>query len=158
MIHSLICGALTCDLLGFSQAGIREKLRRAAWRFNVIDYMRFDPVHESPPNNIPLLCKTSDRSAPRGAETLTSYSSAEVYYNAYDMMTDALIRGYFGESYGIKMGRYLNEIVLQLDALRPYPTFTCCDGDSTFVSSITSPMSSMCSTAMASIAWLPQCC
>jgi hypothetical protein len=92
-IYRFVVGAYTADRLGFRDARFKEELRQAAGRFTAQDYLGFDAAHESPRLDDP---------------------------KRYDVFTDALIRSYFGDAYGITLGAHHRDVVGWLPRLRPY--------------------------------------
>ena len=92
-IYHFVAGAYAADLLGFRDPSFKEELRRAVPRFTAQDYLGFDPAHEPPHLDDP---------------------------RRYDIFTDALIRSYFGDAYGIPLGAHHREVVRWLPRLRPY--------------------------------------
>ncbi len=95
-VYRLVSGAYAADRLGFPDARFKKELRRAAPHFTAKDYLRFDPAHGPPALDDP---------------------------KRYDIFTDALIRSYFGDAYGILLGAHYRDVLRWLPSLRPY------DGD-----------------------------
>lgn len=100
-IYLMVEGAYAADRLGLPDARFKKELRRAAGRFTAQDYLGFDP--SKPP-------RLDDP-------------------KRFDVFTDALIRSYFGEAYGIPLGARYRDVVRWLPRLRPYDSF---DDDTEF--------------------------
>lgn len=100
-IYLLVEGAYAAERLGLPDARFKKEVRLAARRFNARDYLGFDP--SEPPR----------RDDPK----------------RYDVFTDALIRSYFGDAYGIPLGAHYRDVVRWLPRLRPYEGF---DDDTEF--------------------------
>ena len=98
-IYNLLLGAYSADRLGVPDPDLKAELRKAAKRFGARDYLGFDALHEPPAIDDP---------------------------HRYDQWTDALIRSYFGERYGIRLGAGYADVVKWLPCMRPYESS---DGD-----------------------------
>ena len=92
-LTQLVMGAYAAERLGVKDGQIKAELRKAAARFTARDYLRFDAPNEPPDLNDP------DR---------------------YTKWMDALIRTFFGDAYGIKLGAHYRDVVKWLPRLRPY--------------------------------------
>src|SRR5262249_8605981 len=92
-IYKLVSGAYAADRLGLPDPRLRDELVRAVPRFTASDYLGFDAQHGPPPLDDP---------------------------RRYDIFTDALIRSYFGDAYGIPLGASYRDVVRWLPRLRPY--------------------------------------
>jgi hypothetical protein len=91
-IYKMVIGAYAADRLGLPDAQFKRELHRAVLRFTAKDYLGFDP--QKPP----------------GLDDPQRYG----------IFTDALIRSYFGDTYGIPLGAHYREVVRWLPLLRPY--------------------------------------
>jgi hypothetical protein len=100
-IYKLVLGAYASDRLGLPDAQFKRELRKASLRFTARDYLGFDPQKPPPPD----------------------------HPKRYDIFTDALIRSYFGDAYGIPLGAHYRDVVRWLPRLRPYDGF---DDDTEF--------------------------
>jgi len=92
-IYRLIAGAYAADRLGLPDPRFKAELLRAVPRFGAEDYLGFDAAHGPPRLDDP---------------------------KRYDKFTDALIRSYFADSYGIPLGATYRDVVRWLPRLRPY--------------------------------------
>lgn len=113
-IADTVSGALAADRLGIRDDGFKAQLRAAARRFTAMDYLRFDPLTEPPPSNVPA-CDGCAESASR-----------------YDIFTSALVVTYFGDAYGIRLGASYRDVLRWLPRMRPYPTSNAEFGDAFF--------------------------
>jgi hypothetical protein len=105
-ITDLVAGAFVADQLGARDDGFKERLRRAARRFTVDDFLDFDPRKEPPADG--WVCDPCPKPLTRRSR--------------YDVFTDALINTYFGDAYGIRLGASHRDVIRWLPRMRPYPT------------------------------------
>jgi hypothetical protein len=92
-IYKLVSGAYAAELLGFPDRQLKAELHKAARRFKAQDFLGFDPALAPPAPDDP---------------------------NRYDLLTDALIHTYFGDSYGIRLGASYRDVLKLLPRFRPY--------------------------------------
>ncbi|HLW53193.1 MAG TPA: hypothetical protein VKW06_10155 [Candidatus Angelobacter sp.] len=92
-VYDLLAGAYAAERFGFPDDQFKDELRLAAARFKAKDFLGFDAAREPPPLDDP---------------------------RRYDIFTDALIRSFFGEAYGIPLGARYREVLRWLPSLRPY--------------------------------------
>jgi hypothetical protein len=92
-IYRLIAGAYAADRLGLPDPQFKAELLKAVPRFTAKDYLGFDAAHGPPNLDDP---------------------------KRYDKFTDALIRSYFADTYGVRLGASYREVVRWLPLLRPY--------------------------------------
>lgn len=100
-IYLMVAGAYAADRLGLPDSRFKKELRQAARRFKAADYLGFDP------SKPPLLDDPK----------------------RFDIFTDALIRSYFGDAYGVPLGAHYRDVVRWLPRLRPYDGY---DDDTEF--------------------------
>jgi hypothetical protein len=89
----MVSGAYAADRLGLPDPRLKAELQGAARRFTAKDFLGFDAAHEPPRQDDP---------------------------KRYDIFTDALIRSYFGDTYGVPLGASYRDVVRWLPRLRPY--------------------------------------
>jgi hypothetical protein len=92
-IYGMVAGSYAAERLGLPDPHFKAELLKAARRFTAKDYFGFDPLSGPPRLDDP---------------------------KRYDIFTDALIRSYFGDAYGIPLGASYSEVVRWLPRLRPY--------------------------------------
>lgn len=91
-IYTLVLGAYSADRLGLADSQFKAELRAASLQFIAKDYLGFDVAH-GPQLDDP---------------------------QRYDVFTDALIRSYFGDAYGVPLGAHHSNVIRWLPSLRPY--------------------------------------
>jgi hypothetical protein len=119
-ITNLAFGCDAADSLGVRDDAMKEQIRRAAPRFTVQDYLRFDPVNEPPPVDVPDECEYCGAFNVRGSKTCRVDQRPLKMRNRYDVWYDALITTYVGEHYGVRLGARYVDVLKWLPALRPY--------------------------------------
>lgn len=92
-IYQLVAGSYAADRLGFPDPQLKAELLRAVPRFHAKDYLGFDAAQGPPSLDDP---------------------------KRYDKFTDALIRSYFADAYGVPLGASYADVVRWLPRLRPY--------------------------------------
>jgi hypothetical protein len=92
-IFLLVSGAYAADRLGFPDRRYKAELRQAARKFSTRDFLGFDAPREPPRPDDP---------------------------ERYDLWDGALIRTFFGDSYGIRLGAHYRDVLQWLPRLRPY--------------------------------------
>jgi hypothetical protein len=91
-LYNMLVGAYTAELLGMPDPAFKAELRKAARRFTAKDFLGFDAEREPPAND----------------------------KNRYDVWSGALIRTYFGDAYGIKIGAHYRDVLKWMSCFRPY--------------------------------------
>ncbi len=122
-VADIAFGAYALQQLGTPDESLKERVRQAAARFSASDFLSFDPVHETPPADLPYACKNCNLENERGAKQCTRCGKPLKIRNRYDVWDDALIGTYTGDCYGVKLGAPYAEVVKWLPAMRPYPGF-----------------------------------
>jgi hypothetical protein len=120
MIANFTFGCDAADSLGVRDDGLKEQMRRAATRFTARDYLRFDPVNEPPPVDVPDECGYCEAMNIRGSQTCRVCKRPLKMRSRYDVWYDALITAYVGEHYGVRLGARYVDVLKWLPALRPY--------------------------------------
>ena len=92
-IYKMVAGAYAADRLGVPDPRFKAELRQAARKFTARDFLGFDAAREPPHLDDP------DR---------------------YDLWYGALIRTFFGDSYGVRLGAHYHDVLQWLPRLRPY--------------------------------------
>lgn len=92
-IYNLVEGAYAAGLLGVRDPQLKAELRVAVGRFKAQDYLGFDPALGPPAPDDP---------------------------GRYAKLTDALIRTYTGDAYGVSMGARYRDVLKLLPRFRPY--------------------------------------
>ncbi|HEX8651771.1 MAG TPA: hypothetical protein VF708_13105 [Pyrinomonadaceae bacterium] len=120
MIANYTFGCDAADSLGVRDDEIKEQMRRAAARFTARDYLRFDPVNEPPPVDVPDECGYCQAMNIRGSQTCRVCKRPLKMRSRYDVWYDALITAYVGEHYGVRLGARYVDVLKWLPVLRPY--------------------------------------
>ncbi len=121
LICSLVSGSYAVDQLGVPDREIEVQLRRAVTPFTAMDFLRFDPLAEPVPSDVPETCATCSHDNARGARVCSTCKSPLVMRSPYDVLCDALITTYTGERYGIVLGAHYADVTRWLPRMRPYP-------------------------------------
>ena len=119
-VVKLVCGSLTADRLGARDDGMKERLRQAALRFSAEDFLHFDPTKEPAPSDVPDTCTKCDSENPRGSRTCRRCGTTLEMTSPYEVLCDALITTYFGDTYGIPLGAKFEDVTQWLPQMRPY--------------------------------------
>ena len=120
LISNYAFGCDAADSLGVRDDEMKEQMRRAAVRFTARDYLRFDPVNEPPPSDVPDECGYCGAFNLRGSQTCRVCQRPLKMRSRYDVWYDALITTYVGEHYGIRLGARYVDVLRWLPTLRPY--------------------------------------
>ena len=121
-IANLVLGSDAAERLGMKDGAFKQDLRVAAERFTAQDYFAFDTVHEPPPEDVPDECACGSDNK-RGRKTCYRCKRRLTMLSSYAVWTDALIRSYTGDRYGIKLGASFADVMKWLPTMRPYPTY-----------------------------------
>ncbi|MCA1592890.1 MAG: hypothetical protein LC754_09620 [Acidobacteria bacterium] len=119
-IAELVSGDNAASSLGVRAARLKEQLRFAASRFSAREYLKFDPLTEPPPNDVPEECEYDQTENPRGATVCAVCHRPLAMKSRYDVWYDALITAYIGERARIKLGASYADVLKWLPSLRPY--------------------------------------
>jgi hypothetical protein len=92
-IYNMVAAAYAADRLGFPDPGFKAELRKAALRFTARDYVGFDPARDAPHTDDP---------------------------KRYDAWSNALIKTYFGDAYGVRLGAHYRDVEKWVPRFRPY--------------------------------------
>jgi hypothetical protein len=119
-IANFAFGCDAADSLGVRDDAMKEEMRRAATRFTARDYLRFDPVNEPPPVDVPDVCESCGAWNTRGSKSCHVCKRPLKMRTRYDVWYDALITTYVGERYGVVLGARYVDVLKWLPTLRPY--------------------------------------
>ncbi|HEX8176486.1 MAG TPA: hypothetical protein VF543_15455 [Pyrinomonadaceae bacterium] len=113
-------GSDAADSLGVRDDKLKEEIRSRATRFSASAYMRFDPVSEPPPSDVPDECSFCHANNLRGATACNNCKRPLKIRTRQDVWYDALITAYSGEHYGVILGARYADVLKWLPSLRPY--------------------------------------
>ncbi|HEX8283868.1 MAG TPA: hypothetical protein VF588_10965 [Pyrinomonadaceae bacterium] len=119
-VAQAVFGGLTADRLGFRDAAFRREVRRAAAQVSAEDLLWFDPAAGPPPEDLPADCACGEAN-PRGRKTCRGCKRRLKRLSRYEIWLLALIRGYMGERYRVKLGATYAQVIGWLPVMRPYP-------------------------------------
>lgn len=109
-------------LLGESDEELWPRLREMAQHFSAADFLQFDPQSEPPPADIPESCPKCAHQNPRGATKCEKCQAPLTFRSRYDIWTDALIRTYYGDTCGVKLGAPYRDVLQWIAKMHPYPS------------------------------------
>ena len=121
LLTDLIYGDDASKHLGAADPAFHAALAAASRRFNVYDYLGFDPAKEPPPSDLPAECPKCGLLNDRGATVCRRDGAKLTMQNPYDIFQDALIAAYSGDRCGITLGAHYQDVLRWLPTLRPYP-------------------------------------
>lgn len=113
-------GSDAADSLNVHDERLKEQIRRAAPHFTAKDFLRFDPLTEPPPTDVPNECKNDGTNNVRGSKFCVVCKKPLTMKTRYDVWYDALITSYSGDHYGVKLGAHYVDVLKWMPALRPY--------------------------------------
>ena len=119
-IADLVYGSHAAERLGVPDDRMKRDLLRDACRYRPEDYLQFDPRKEPPPGDIPKPCGKCGASNRRGSRVCRRCGSVLEMTSPYDVLLDALVTTYFGDSYGVQLGGSVADITQWLPCMRPY--------------------------------------
>ncbi len=119
-VFSLAGGSHAADQLGLRDARMQEELGRAAARFKVADFLRFDPARELPPDDVPGMCSRCKNDNERGRRRCSNCGNRLLMQSPYDLLCKALIMTYIGDRYGVRLGAGYAEVSGLIPLMRPY--------------------------------------
>ena len=106
--------------LGLRDAGLNAQIRRAAERFAPRELLGFDPVSESPPDDLSYRCDCGLKNQ-RGRTFCKQCRRRLKIRNRYTVWFEALVKTYVGERCGLILGARYLDVLKWLPAMRPYP-------------------------------------
>lgn len=110
----------TAEQFGLRNKKLKQQLQEATKRFTAADFLWFDPLHESPPEDVPESCDYCDAWNERGRKRCSSCRCQLTMMTRYQVWYYSLIRAYCAESYGIVLGAGYADVLKWLPGLRPY--------------------------------------
>jgi hypothetical protein len=119
-VTSLVSGSLTADRLGARDERMKEQLRQAALRFSPQDFLQFDAAKEPVPSDVPETCEKCENDNPRGTTACRTCGTALTMTHPHEVLCDALITSYFGDTYGVRLGASFADVTQWLPRMRPY--------------------------------------
>jgi hypothetical protein len=119
-IYTLVSGNLGADVLGVPDPAMKDRLRRAAARFQPEDFLDFDPAKEPVPLDIPDACPKCGTNNPRGCRVCEKCGTTLTMESQWDVLLDTLVETYTGETYGVRLGANYADVLQWLPRMRPY--------------------------------------
>src|SRR5215471_5078298 len=120
-LYLFASGAEIADWVLGVDAALKQRTQTAAKRFSAVDFLRFDPLHEPPPKDIPEPCPKCNYQNLRGVTVCQKCQTPLTFRDPYDVWLDALIITHQGEGYGVKLGASYPEVLQWISRMRPYP-------------------------------------
>ena len=114
-------GAAVADSTLGLDAALKQRVQLAAQPFSVVDFLRFDPAQEPPPNDIPKACSKCDFQNLRGVTICQKCQTPLTFRSPYAIWLDSLIMTHESDSYGIKLGASYPVVLKWVSTMRPYP-------------------------------------
>ena len=119
-LTKLVSGALSADRMGLRDDRMKEQLQRAAARLSAEQFLQFDPTKEPVPSDVPETCTKCDNENPRGTRICRTCGTKLEMTSPYEVLCDALITTYFGDTYAIRLGASFADVTQWLPRMRPY--------------------------------------
>ena len=113
----LILGAVAANHFGIDDNRLTSRIQQAATKFTAQDFFGFDPIVEPPPSDVPYECECGAENK-RGRKTCSSCKKPLEMTSRYDLYTDAVIRTYFAERLGVRLGARYRDVIKRLPAMR----------------------------------------
>ncbi len=113
-------GFYAAEQLGYPDPRLKEQIRHAAPLHSVEDYLKFDPIREPPPSDVPETCRKCSHENLRGATVCRHCGAKLTMESRYGVWYDALITAYTGDLYGVTLGAPYSAVVRWLPSMRPY--------------------------------------
>jgi hypothetical protein len=120
-LHSVAMGAWAATCLGVPNAAFQQRIEAAFQRRNIAQIIRFDPLLEGPPENLPEECAGCDRMNARGRRTCAECGTSLTFWTRYGAWTYALVVAYQCERFGPSIGVPLLDVATWVCSMRPYP-------------------------------------
>ena len=106
--------------LGLRDIGLKAQIRRAAERLSPRELLGFDPVSESPPDDLSFRCDCGLKNQ-RGRKFCKQCRKRLEIQSCYRVWMGALTKTYVGERCGIPFGAPYLDVLKWLPGMRPYP-------------------------------------
>lgn len=118
-LFNLLYGSDSADRLGFRDAALKNRLRRALRQFPINHYLCFDPVSEPPAGDVPDRCRCKHWNV-RGMKKCRRCGRNLRMLNHYKVWYVALIRTYMAACYSVSLGVHYRHVLKWLPHMRPY--------------------------------------
>ena len=118
-IMDYLVGCGVAEKLGAACRELRAEINAAAPRFNVAEFICFDPKLGPPPSDATDVCACGLMNN-RGRKTCRLCKRRLVKLNRYEVAFYALTRTYFSNSFGFDIGASFTDAIRWLPAMRPY--------------------------------------
>jgi hypothetical protein len=117
-IMEYLTGCGVAEKRGVPCGNLRAEIN-AASRFNVTEFICFDPKLEPPPNDATDVCRCGLMNK-RGRKTCRLCKRRLVKLNRYEVGFYALTWTYFSDSFNFDIGASFADVIRWLPAMRPY--------------------------------------
>jgi hypothetical protein len=118
-ITELVFGSLSASCFGVTNS-LKPSILAAAPNFSARAYSWFDPAIEPPPNDVPEVCECGAEND-RGDTSCRSCGDMLAMRSRYEVWLLAMIRGYLGDRYGVRLGTTYSDVMKWVAYMRPYP-------------------------------------
>lgn len=106
--------------IGLRDVALNAQIRAAAKRFSAQDVLGFDPLVESPPNDLSYTCDCGLKNE-RGRKFCKKCRRRLEIQSRYRVWMRALVTTYISERCGVLLGSRYVDALKWLPAMRPYP-------------------------------------
>jgi hypothetical protein len=106
--------------IGLRDVALGPQIRAAAKRFSALDVLEFDPLSESPPNDLSYTCDCGLKNE-RGRTFCKKCRRRLEIQSRYRVWMRALVTTYISERCGIPFGAHYRDVIKWLPEMRPYP-------------------------------------
>ncbi|HEV2765660.1 MAG TPA: hypothetical protein VGV38_21935, partial [Pyrinomonadaceae bacterium] len=122
-VVTYLSGDQAANTFGLRDPALNEQIRLAAARFTARDFLKFDPLSEPPPSDLPDKCdRCRATTNARGAKVCRVCKHGLKMRSRYDVWCEALINTYVGERGGVTLGARYRDVLRWLPSMRPYPS------------------------------------
>lgn len=118
-IMDYVLGCAAAEKLGTTCRDLRQEIRRSARRFNVVEFICFDPQKEAPPDDAIEQCACGLVNE-RSRKCCRLCKRKLIRLNRYEVGFYALTRTYASECFGAEIGARYADVIRWLPAMRPY--------------------------------------
>lgn len=120
-LAQFVLGTGAADRLGIRNLKLKSQISDRVQRYSPRDFFWFDAEVEPPPSDVPADCLCG-RENVRGRRTCAGCKRKLKMQSRYEVWLLALIRSYFGQRYGVRLGCSYEAVLRWLPAMRPYPS------------------------------------
>jgi hypothetical protein len=113
--------------IGLRDSAAATSMSDVAHRFSSSELLGFDPVNESPPDDLPYPCDCTFQN-PRGRKACKQCKRRLRIRSRYRVWMEALANTYVAERCGVIFGAHYSQVLKWLPTMRPYPDFTKDEG------------------------------